>query len=37
LFSSISAQNEAMRQNKLSYNIAAAAFQPNGEVESSVL
>lgn len=37
LFSSISAQNEAMRQNKLSYNIAAAAFQSNGEVESSVL
>lgn len=37
LFSSISAQNEAMRQNHLSYGIAAAAFAPNGEVSQDVL
>lgn len=37
LFSSISAQNEAIRQNQLSYNIAAAAFAPNGEVSQGVL
>lgn len=37
LFSSISAQNEAIRQNQFSYNIAAAAFTPSGEVAQDVL
>lgn len=37
LFSSISAQNEAMKQNQTSYNIAAASFTSSGEVEQDVL
>lgn len=37
LFSSISAQNEAMKQNQTAYNIAAACFTSSGEVEPSVL
>ena len=37
LFASISAQNEAMRQNALSYGIAATAFQSNGEISQDVL
>lgn len=37
LFSSISAQNEAMKQNQNMYNIAAASFTSSGEVQPSVL
>lgn len=37
LFSSISAQNEAMKQNQTAYNIAAASFTSTGEVEQDVL
>lgn len=37
LFSSISAQNEAMKQNQTAYNIAAASFTSSGEVEQDVL
>lgn len=37
LFSSISAQSEAMKQNQNMYNIAAASFTSSGEVQPSVL
>lgn len=37
LFSSISAQNEAMKQNQTAYNIAAQSFTSTGEVEQTVL
>ena len=37
LFSSISAQNEAMKQNQNIYNIAAASFTSKGEVRPEVL
>ena len=37
LFSSISAQNEAMKQNQTQYNIAAQAFTSNGEIAQETL
>lgn len=37
LFSSISAQSEAMKQNQAAYNIAAASFTSKGEVQKEVL
>lgn len=37
LFSSLTAQNEAMKQNQTSYNIAAQAFQANGEISEKTL
>lgn len=37
LFSTISAQSEAMRKNQRAYNTAAQSFQPNGEIEQEVL
>lgn len=37
LFSSISAQNEAMKQKQVAYNIAAASFTSKGEVQQDVL
>lgn len=37
LFSSITAQNEAMKQNQKSYSIAAQAFTSSGEVQKDIL
>lgn len=37
LFSSISAQNEAMKQNQSMYNIALASFTSQGEIQPSVI
>lgn len=37
LFSTITASSEAMKNNSVSYNIAAGAFTSNGQIEGSVL
>jgi hypothetical protein len=37
LFSTITASSEAMKNNAVAYNIAAAGFAPNGQIEGSVL
>lgn len=37
LFSSLTAQNEAMKQNQTAYNIAAQAFNSNGEIAQETL
>ena len=37
LFSTISAQSEAMKTSRDMYNIAIASFTPNGEIETSAL
>lgn len=37
LFSVITASSEAMKNNAVAYNIAAAGFTPNGQIDGSVL
>ena len=37
LFSTITAASEAMKNNQLSYNIAASGFNPNGTIQGQVL